>query len=309
MTKNGLILLVVMAVAVVLSNAAYTVPETQQVIITRFGEPVGEAVTEPGLHFLTPFVQKANFFEKRFLEWDGDPNQVPTRDKRFIWVDTYARWRIDDPLKFFQRLRDERGAQSRLDDILDGETRNAVARHDLVEVVRTSNREAAVEETETEDADELLQQINVGRQAIAKEILETASGRTGDLGIELVDFRFKRINYVEEVQRDVFARMIAERNRVAERYRSEGEGEAARIGGEKERDLQRIQSVAYREAQEIRGKADAEATQIYARAYNKDASFYAFTKSLETYEQTLDRDTILILTTDADFLQLLKSGP
>jgi len=311
MTKNGLILLVVgvVAVAVVLSNAAYIVPETQQVIITRFGEPVGEAVTEPGLHFLTPFVQKANFFEKRFLEWDGDPNQVPTRDKRFIWVDTYARWRIDDPLLFFQRLRDERGAHSRLDDILDGETRNAVARHDLVEVVRSTNREAAVEETETEDADELLQQINVGRQAIAKEILKTASGRTSDLGIELVDFRFKRINYVEEVQRDVFARMIAERNRVAERYRSEGEGEAARIGGEKERDLQRIQSVAYREAQEIRGKADAEATQIYARAYNKDASFYAFTKSLETYEKTLDRDSILILTTDADFLQLLKSGP
>jgi len=309
MTRNGLILLVVVAVAVVLSNAAYTVPETQQVIITRFGEPVGEAVTEPGLHFLTPFVQKANFFEKRFLEWDGDPNQVPTRDKRFIWVDTYARWRIDDPLKFFQRLRDERGAHSRLDDILDGETRNAVARHDLVEVVRSSNREAVVEETETEDADELLQQITVGRQAIAKEILKTASGRTSDLGIELVDFRFKRINYVEEVQRDVFARMIAERNRVAERYRSEGEGEAARIGGEKERDLQRIQSVAYREAQEIRGKADAEATQIYARAYNKDASFYAFTKSLETYEQTLDQDSILILTTDADFLQLLKNGP
>ncbi len=309
MTRNGLILLVVVAVAVVLSNAAYIVPETQQVIITRFGEPVGEAVTEPGLHFLTPFVQKANFFEKRFLEWDGDPNQVPTRDKRFIWVDTYARWRIDDPLKFFQRLRDERGAHSRLDDILDGETRNAVARHDLVEVVRSTNREAAVEETETEDADELLQQINVGRQVITREILERASERTGDLGIELVDFRFKRINYVEEVQRDVFARMIAERNRVAERYRSEGEGEAARIGGEKERDLQRIQSVAYREAQEIRGKADAEATQIYARAYNKDASFYAFTKSLETYEQTLDRDSILILTTDADFLQLLKSGP
>ncbi len=309
MTRNGLILLVVVAVAVVLSNAAYIVPETQQVIITRFGEPVGEAVTEPGLHFLTPFVQKANFFEKRFLEWDGDPNQVPTRDKRFIWVDTYARWRIDDPLKFFQRLRDERGAQSRLDDILDGETRNAVARHDLVEVVRSTNREAAVEETETEDADELLQEISVGRQAIAKEILKTASGRASDLGIELVDFRFKRINYVEEVQRDVFARMIAERNRVAERYRSEGEGEAARIGGEKERDLQRIQSEAYREAQEIRGKADAEATQIYARAYNKDASFYAFMKSLETYERTLDQDSILILTTDADFLQILKSGP
>ncbi len=309
MSKNRCILLGVVAVAVVLSNATYIVPETQQVIITQFGEPVGNAVTEPGLHFLTPFVQKANFFEKRFLEWDGDPNQVPTKDKRFIWVNTYARWRIDDPLKFFQRLRDERGAQSRLDDILDGETRNAVARHDLVEVVRSSNREAVVPETEAEDADEPLQEITVGRRDITREILERASERAADLGIELLDLRFKRINYVEEVQRDVFARMIAERNRVAERYLSEGEGEAARIRGEKERDLQRIQSEAYREAQEIRGKADAEATQIYARAYNRDASFYTFMKSLETYEKTLDRDSILILTTDADFLQYLKNGP
>lgn len=309
MTKNGLILLVAVVAAVVLTNATYIIPQTQQVIITRFGEPVGEPVTEPGLHFLTPFVQKANFFEKRFLEWDGDPNQVPTRDKRFIWVDTYARWRIDDPLLFFQRNGDERGARTRLDDILDGETRNAVARHDLVEVVRSSNRESDVEVVEGEDEEEALQDIVTGRQVITREILETASQRATDLGIELLDLRFKRINYVEEVQRDVFARMIAERNRVAERYRSEGEGEAARIGGEKERDLQRIQSEAYREAQEIRGKADAEATQIYARAYNKDVSFYAFMKSLETYEKTLDRDSILILTTDADFLKNLKSGP
>ena len=310
MSKTPLVLLVVMVVVfVVFVKATYIVSETEQVIITQLGEPVGAAVTEPGLHFLKPFVQKPNFFEKRFLEWDGDANQVPTKDKRFIWVDTYARWRIDDPLKFFQRLRDERGAQSRLDDILDGETRNAVARHDLVEVVRTSNRQSSAESREEEDSESVLQTITTGRQAITREILGRATERAADLGIELLDLRFKRINYVEEVQKDVFARMIAERNRIASSYRSEGEGEAARIGGEKERDLQRIQSEAYRTSQEIRGKADGEATQIYARAYNKDASFYAFMKSLETYEKTLDKDSILILTTDADFLRYLKTIP
>jgi len=309
MSKNGLVLLVVVVACVILVKASYIVSETEQVIITQLGEPIGVAVTEPGLHFLKPFVQKPNFFEKRFLEWDGDANQVPTKDKRFIWVDTYARWRIDDPLKFFQRLRDERGAQSRLDDILDGETRNAVARHDLVEVVRTSNRQSSAESREEEDSESVLQTITTGRQAITREILGRATERAADLGIELLDLRFKRINYVEEVQKDVFARMIAERNRIASSYRSEGEGEAARIGGEKERDLQRIQSEAYRESQEIRGKADGEATQIYARAYNKDASFYAFMKSLETYEKTLDKDSILILTTDADFLRYLKRIP
>ena len=309
MSKLGLVLLVVVVVFVVLVKATYIVSETEQVIITQLGEPIGVAVTEPGLHFLKPFVQKPNFFEKRFLEWDGDANQVPTKDKRFIWVDTYARWRIDDPLKFFQRLRDERGAQSRLDDILDGETRNAVARHDLVEVVRTSNRQSSAESREEEDSESVLQTITTGRQAITREILGRATERAADLGIELLDLRFKRINYVEEVQKDVFARMIAERNRIASSYRSEGEGEAARIGGEKERDLQRIQSEAYRTSQEIRGKADGEATQIYARAYNKDASFYAFMKSLETYEKTLDKDSILILTTDADFLRYLKRIP
>lgn len=309
MSKNGIVLLVAVVACVILVKASYIVSETEQVIITQLGEPVGVAVTEPGLHFLKPFVQKPNFFEKRFIEWDGDANQVPTKDKRFIWVDTYARWRIDDPLKFFQRLRDERGAQSRLDDILDGETRNAVARHDLVEVVRTSNRQSSVESREEVDSESVLQTIATGREAITREILVRASERAADLGIELVDLRFKRINYVEEVQKDVFARMIAERNRIASSYRSEGEGEAARIGGEKERDLQRIQSEAYRESQEIRGKADGEATQIYARAYNKDASFYAFMKSLETYEKTLDKDSILILTTDADFLRYLKRIP
>jgi len=295
-------------VLLLLNSTTYVVNEAEQVIVTQFGQPVGKPVVTPGLHFKLPFVQIANFFDKRFLEWDGDPNQVPTKDKRFIWVDTYARWRISDPLKFFQRLRDERGAQSRLDDIVDGETRSAVARHDLVEVVRSSNREAAVPEVGSEE-ETLLEEIQTGRQAITDEILKRASQRAADLGIELMDFRLKRINYVEEVQKDVFARMIAERNRVAQRYRSEGEGEAARIRGERERDLQRIQSEAYRTAQGLRGKADAQATDIYAEAYNRDADFYAFTKSMETYELTADPKGMLILTTDSDFLKYLKKAP
>ncbi|RPJ84605.1 MAG: protease modulator HflC [Acidobacteria bacterium] len=298
----------VIVVLVLLNGTTYVVNEAEQVIVTQFGEPVGKPVTTPGLHFKLPLVQTANYFDKRFLEWDGDPNQVPTKDKRFIWVDTYARWRISDPLKFFQRLRDERGAQSRLDDIVDGETRSAVARHDLVEVVRSSNREAAAPEIGSEE-ETLLEKIQTGRQAIVDEILKRASQRAADLGIELMDFRLKRINYVEEVQKDVFARMIAERNRVAQRYRSEGEGEAARIRGERERDLQKIQSEAYRTAQGIRGKADAEATNIYAEAYNRDADFYAFTKSMETYELTADPKGMLILTTDSDFLKYLKKSP
>ncbi len=295
-------------VLVVLASGVYVVDERQQVIITQFGNPVGEAVTAPGLHFKTPFVQTANFFDKRFLEWDGDANQVPTRDKRFIWVDTYARWRISDPQVYLERLRgDELTAQSRLDDILDGETRNAVARHDLVEVVRTSNRQPDTSEADEEETG-VLDEITLGRVDITEEILEIAGPRLLELGIELMDFRFKRINYVDEVQRDVFDRMIAERQRIAQRYRSEGEGEAARIGGEKERELQRIQSEAYRDAQETRGIADAEATRIYAEAYNRDASFYEFMKSMETVEKAVDPNTMLILTTGGDLFRYLE-GP
>ena len=301
-----IMLIVVVVVLMVLNSAIYILGETEQVIITQLGEPVGDPVNRPGLHFKIPVIQKANSFEKRFLEWDGYANQVPTRDKRFIWVDTYARWRISDPLKFFQRLRDERGAQSRLDDILDGETRTAVARHDLVEVVRSSNREPQSIALSSEGESTGLGQIEKGRGAIAEEILQRASARTADLGIELVDLQFKRISYVDEVQKDVFARMIAERKRIAERYRSEGQGEAARIRGERERDLKKIQSEAYRKAQEIRGEADAESTTVYAEAYNRDSSFYAFTKSLETYEQTADRQSVFILTTDSDLLRYLK---
>ena len=297
---------VLLAALVVAFSAMYRVSESEQAIIMQFGDPVGDPVTEPGLHFKVPFIQRVNLFERRFLEWDGNPNQVPTRDKRFIWVDTYARWRIVDPLLFFQRLRDERGAQSRLDDILDGETRNAVARYDLIELVRSSNRNPDDVLVEAEEEEVILNVIEKGREQISREILARASTRTADLGIELLDLRIKRISYVDEVQQDVFARMIAERRRIAELFRSEGEGEAARIQGERQRDLQRIQSEAFRTAEELRGKADAEATNIYAAAYGRDADFYAFTRSLESYEKVMDGDTMFILGTDSEFLKYLE---
>jgi membrane protease subunit HflC len=297
---------VLVAMLIVLMASAFTVSETEQVIITQFGNPVGDPVNEPGLHFKVPFIQQTNVFDKRFLEWDGSPNQVPTKDKRFIWVDTYARWRIVEPLRFFQRLRDERGAQSRLDDILDGETRNAVARYDLIELVRNTNRNREDIPIEAEEEEVILNVIEKGRDQVSREILQRASTRTKDLGIELLDLRIKRINYVEEVQRDVFARMIAERQRIAELYRSEGQGEAARIEGERERDLQQIQSEAFKEAEELRGKADAQATDVYAAAYGRDADFYAFTRSLETYEKVIDSGTTIILDSGSDFLKYLE---
>ena len=298
-------IIVLLAIVFLLDQSTYTVSETEQVIITQFGDPVGDPVISPGLHFKVPFIQRVNVFDNRFLEWDGNPNQVPTRDRRFILVDTYARWRITDPLLFFQRLRDERGAQSRLDDILDGETRNAVARHNLIELVRSTNRNEADVQIESEEEAVILEALEQGREEITREILQTAAGRTADLGIELLDLRLKRINYVAEVQQDVFARMIAERQRVAEEFRSEGQGEAARIDGERERELSQIQSEAYRIAEELRGKADATATAVYAESYDRDADFYAFTKSMETYEETMDGETVFILDTDSELLRFL----
>jgi membrane protease subunit HflC len=308
--KNAFSMITAAAVVVValsLSGSFYVVAETQQVIITMFGKPVGETVSAPGLHLKIPVLQKANFFDKRFLEWDGDANQIPTRDKKFIWVDTYARWRITDPLLFFQRLRDETGAQSRLDDILDGETRDAVAKQDLVEIVRSTNREFQRSDdwVEGEEA-EIFFQIEVGREKITREILANASKRTLELGIELVDLRLKRINYVEEVRKKVYERMVSERRRIAEKYRSEGQGESARIRGQKERELKGITSEAYRQAQEIVGKADAEATKIYAEAYNQDPDLYRFMKTLETYRETMDEKSWMILTTDGEFFEYLK---
>jgi membrane protease subunit HflC len=297
-------------VLIVLLSSLYVVKENEQVIITQFGRPIGDPITTPGLKAKAPIIQKAHRFEKRFLEWDGDPNQLPTKDKRFVWVDMYARWRITDPLLYFQRLRDERGAQTRLDDILDGETRNAIANHNLLEVIRNTNR--TPQQSELEARDETgLETINVGRNLIRTEILSNVKPRTADLGIEILDVQFKRINYVEEVRRKVYERMVAERMRIADRFRSEGEGEASRIRGEKERELKRIQSEAYRKAREIIGDADAEATGIYAAAYDRSAdtrSFYEFLKTMEIYQTTLDAETFLILSTDGEFYQFIKQS-
>jgi membrane protease subunit HflC len=307
---NKLYIFLAIIVALLLFNSVYVVQEPHQVIITQFGKPTGDPVLTPGLNFKLPFIQKVHRFEKRFLEWDGDPNQLPTKDKRFIWVNNYARWRITDPLLYFQRLRDERGAQTRLDDILDGETRNAIANYDLVEVVRSTNREPMATEVDAED-EVTLDDIESGRDKIRLEILTKAQSRTSDLGIEILDVEFKRINYVAEVQRKVYERMISERQRIADRFRSEGQGEAFRIRGEKDRELLRIGSEAYRQAQEIKGNADAEATTIYASAYDRSPdtrSFYEFLQTMEAYKTTLDKDSSLILSTDSDFYHFLKSG-
>jgi membrane protease subunit HflC len=302
----GVIILVVL---IAIISAAFIVNEKEQVIITQFGRPVGEPITNPGIHFKIPIIQDANFFDKRFLEWDGDPNQVPTKDKRFVWVDTYGRWRITDPLLFFQRVRDERGAQSRLDDILDGETRNAIARHDLVEIIRSSNRDFQADtELELGEESEIFIKIQIGRDKITRSIIEAAAPRTLELGIELLDLQFKRINYVEEVQKKIYERMISERKRIAEKFRSEGQGEASKILGDRERDLKRIRSGAYKTSQEIRGRADAEAAAIYARAYDQSVDsrdFYRFIKTMETYPNTLSEKDLLILTTEGDFYRYL----
>jgi len=302
-------IIVVVALLAVLSGAVYIVHETKQVIITQFGKPVGEPISDPGLHFKVPFFWKVHRFEKRFLEWDGDRNQLPTKDKRFVFVDTYARWRITDPLQFFKRLRDERSAQSRLDDILDGETRNTVARHRLIEVVRSSSRQFTVVE-ELGDDQQIGENVEIefGRGTLENEVLVAAAGRTSDLGIEVLDFRFKRINYVPQVREEVYNRMISERNRIAERFRSEGAGESARINGEKERELRQIRSEAYRQAQEIKGRADAEAADIYAGAYNRDPEFYTFLKTMEVYRVALDPKTTLLLGTDGEFLRYLEKA-
>ncbi len=308
-TRNIIAIVVPFAILIVLLNTLYVVSETNQVIITQFGEPIGDAVIKPGLHMKVPFIQKANYFEKRWLEWDGDANQIPTKDKKYIWVDTYARWRINNPLVFFQRVRDERGAHSRIDDIIDGETRNAVANFDLIEIVRSSNREFELtEEIAILDIAAAIPDIETGRDKIAQIVLEKSSEITPEFGVELRDVKIKRINYVEEVQRKVFDRMISERKRIAAKYRSEGDGKSAEIRGEKERELKKIQSEAYRKAQEIKGKADAEATKIYANAYNLDPEFYQFMKTLETYVSTMDKETWLLLSTDAEFLKYLKSS-
>ncbi len=296
---------------VLILNSVYVVREIDQVIITQFGEPVGDPVMKPGLNFKLPFIQEVHRLDKRFLEWDGDPNELPTRDKRFIWVNNYARWRITDPLLFFQRLHNERGAYTRLDDIIDGETRNAIAKYDLVELVRVTNRQPDDIEVGRQEQTIVLEEIQFGRSKIREEILRKSQSRTSDLGIEILDVEFKRINYVSDVQRKVYERMVSERVRIADRFRSEGEGQAFRIRGEKDRELLRIRSEAYKKAQEIKGSADAQATNIYASAYNRSPetrSFYEFLKTMESYKTSLDKTSSLILSTDSDFYRFLKGS-
>lgn len=306
----------VLALVVVLASSLYRVNETQQAIITQFGKPIGEPITAAGLRFKVPFIQKVNMIDRRVLEWDGTTNEMPTKDKTYILVDTFGRWRIADPLKYFERLRDERSSQSRLDDILGSETRNTIAKHELIEVVRTTKGRQPAAATEIEDADitgkvGVLKPINKGRTKLEQEILSKAAPKLSEFGIELLDVRFKRINYNPSVQSRIFDRMISERKQIAERFRSEGQGEAAKILGNMERDLREIESGAYREVETIRGEADAKATAIYAAAYNQTpqaSQLYDFVRTLQVYEDVLDKDTTLILSTDSELFKLLKSA-
>jgi membrane protease subunit HflC len=307
--KTKLILLAIFSIIILigLNSSVFVVQEKDQVVITQFGRPIGEPIIEPGFYFKVPLIQEANYFEKRYMEWNGAPNQVPTKDKKFIFVDTYARWQITDPLQFFKRLTNERGAQSRIDDILDGETRDFIANNDIEEVVRTSNR--IPESSDTEIVGDSLVKIYVGRDKIQQMILKSANKQATDLGIKILDFRFKRINYVQEVQNQVFERMKSERFRIADKFRSEGQGEASRINGEKERELKNIQSLAFRDAEIIKGEADATAASIYAKAYNKSnqsKSLYGFLKSMETFEKTFDGKTSIFISTDSELYKYLK---
>ena len=310
--KNKSIFLIPLAIiAFIIYSSAYMVDETEQVVVTQFGRIVGKPKTDPGLKFKLPFIQKANYFNKNLLEWDGDPGQVPTLDKTFIWVDTFARWKIVDPVKFFQTVNNRFNAVGKLNDIIDPAVRNFITSHHLIEAVRKSNRELDTAEIGIEESDRktrVTYSIEVGRQEITQGILEQAQPKLTPFGIELVDVKIKRINYVEEVRKSVYGRMIAERNQIAEKFRSEGKGEAQKILGEKERDLQEIESEAFKRAQRIKGNADAEATIIYAEAYGKDPEFYSFVQSLEIYRQALGKDNTLVLSTDSEFLKYLK-GP
>ena len=294
---------IVLVILIVLSSALYIVDQRQQVIITQFGDPI-RVVKDPGLHIKTPFIQHATTFEKRVLEWDGRATQIPTKDKKFILVDTYARWRIADPLKFFQSVGDELGAQTRLDNVIDATVRDFITEQLLIEVVRNSNQPLV--QSEGEEIEREVLEIEMGRERLTREILGKASEMTPQYGIELIDVRVKHINYVESVREKVFSRMIAERERIAEQYRSEGQGERSEILGDMKRDLQKITSEAYKTAQEIQGKADGQSTKIYADAYNKDPEFYSFLKALESYPEAIGKESWLILTTDSDFFRYLK---
>jgi modulator of FtsH protease HflC len=307
--KSKFFIIPIVIILIALYSAAYTVDETQQVVVTQFGKAIGNPITEPGLKFKLPIIQEANFFPKNLLEWDGDPSQIPTLDKTYIYVDTFARWKVVDPLKFFQTVNNVTVALARLDDIIDAAVRNFIASYPLIETVRWTNRELDTYEVGIDKIQEerIIREITTGRQKIVKKILAQASPKLKELGILLVDVQIKRLNYVEEVRRSVYGRMIAERKQIAEKFRSEGQGEARKIEGNRGKELKRITSEAYRTAQEVKGKADAESTQIYAQAYSKDPGFYSFLKTLDVYKNTMDKNSSLVLSTDSDFLKYFKS--
>ena len=311
--KMKILIIPVIIIVVALFSGAYIVSETEQVIVTQFGKAVGEPKTSPGLYFKIPVIQQANFFPKNLLEWDGDPGQVPTLDKTFIYVDTFARWKIIDPLKFFETVNNVMGAQARLDDIIDPAVRNFITSYPLIETVRDTNRELDTFEAglgHTKEEARALGKITEGRGKITQGIMAQAQPKLKDFGIELVDVQIKRLNYVEQVRKSVYARMIAERKQIAEKFRSEGEGEARVIEGNRDKELKKITSEAYKTAQEIMGKADAESTMIYAQAYENDPDFYSFVKSLDVYQNAMDSKSFLLLSTESDFLKYFKGyGP
>ncbi len=307
--KAPVIAIIILLAVLIGRGGLYVVNEAEQAIVTQFGKPVGDVIG-PGVHFKLPFVQNVNRFEKRILKWDGDPNQIPTKDKKFIWVDTTARWRISDPLLFYTSVATERGAQSRLDDIIDSVVRDAVSSRLLVELVRGSNykpQEGNIERFEVDGVEIPPDQL-VGREEILSILLERARASTPEYGIELLDVQIKRINYVEQVRTRVYERMINERKKVAAQYRSEGEGEKAEILGQMQRELKEISSEAYRKVLEVRGGADAEAAAIYANAYNQDKDFYAFLRTLESYKKSINENGKLIISTDSDYYRYLKSA-
>ncbi len=311
---SGAVVFFLLLLIATLHSALYTVGEVEQVIITQFGKPVGEPVTEAGLKLKLPFIQEVNTIDKRVLEWDGDPSDMPTKDKLYISVDLFARWRITDPLQYFLRLRDERSAQSRLDDILGSETRNAVAKHELIEIIRTTRDRDPQRDDLLTDAERALKMgalvpIQKGRMLVEQEIFSAAADKVQVFGIELLDIRFKRINYNASVRPKIYDRMISERRQIAERFLSEGNGEAARIRGNRLRDLNKIQSEAYREVEQIKGLADAKATEIYAQAYNQSpqaVSLYEFTRTMQSYRSIISENTTLLLSTDSDLFKFLK---
>lgn len=303
-------LMVLLAVALIGYASAYVVNETEQVVVTQFGKVIGSPKQEPGLYFRIPFIQQATYFPKNLQEWDGNPDQIPTLDKTYIYVDTFARWKIVDPIKFFQTVSDTPRAKSRLDDIIDPAVRNVITSYPLIEAVRRTNRKLNIEKIGLEDVQKdqkAIYTIHTGREKLTRMILQQAQPKLEKFGIELVDVKIKRINYVEQVQQSVYGRMIAERKQIAEKFRSEGKGESEKIIGERDRDLKQITSEAYMKAQEIMGKADGQATKIYAQAYGVDPDFYSFTKTLETYAAALGEHTSIVLSTDSEFLKYLKS--